>query len=68
MPRLPASGGRYGRMARRVYPLALEAWRRWERLTPEEKERYRRMVGQAADRGRYAVEQARKRRGPGRGF
>ena len=65
----PLYARRAARAARRLYPLALEAYRRWERLSPEEKERYRRMVRQATDRGRYALEQARRRRGgpPGRG-
>jgi hypothetical protein len=47
--------------ARRLYPLALEAYRRWQRLSPEEKERYMGMMRQAADRGRRVLEQQRRR-------
>jgi hypothetical protein len=45
--------------ARRVWPLALEAWRRWERLPPHEKERYRKM---ASDYAKKAQTARRKRR------
>ena len=38
--------------ARRVWPLALEAWRRWDRLPPREKERYKRMASDYAGRAR----------------
>jgi hypothetical protein len=38
--------------ARRVYPLVLEAYRRWDKLSDDEKERYKRQAklyaGQAA--------------------
>jgi hypothetical protein len=48
--------------ARRVWPLALEAWRRWERLPPHEKERYRKMASDYAKKARTARDQRRKRR------
>lgn len=51
------------RYARRLTPLAMEAYRRWQALTPEEKERYRQQARGYADRGRQAIEQARRRRG-----
>jgi hypothetical protein len=38
------------------------AWERWQKLSPEEKERYKRHAREFADRGRRAVE-ARRRRG-----
>jgi hypothetical protein len=47
----PGSASRATRVrqtARRVWPLALEAWRRWERLSPHEKERYKRMASDYA--------------------
>ena len=49
--------------ARRLWPVALEAWRRWDRLPPSEKERYRRMAGDYARRGRSALDARRARRG-----
>jgi hypothetical protein len=45
--------------ARRVWPLALEAWRRWERLPPHEKERYKRM---ASDYAKKAQSRRKRRR------
>ena len=48
----PLYARRAVRYARRAWPFVLAAYRRWERMTPEEKERYRRAVRQAADRGR----------------
>jgi hypothetical protein len=35
------------RGARRLAPVAIEAYRRWERLTPAEKERYRKRLRDA---------------------
>jgi len=63
----PMAAARAARAARRLAPLAMEAYRRWERLTPAEKERYRQRAKSAADRGRSAFEQAqaRRRRPPG---
>ena len=42
------------RGAKRAAPLLAEVYRRWERLSPEEKERYRK-------RARDTTERARKR-------
>ena len=47
---------------RRLWPLALMAWERWQALSPEQQERYRRQARNYADRGRKAVEQRRKKR------
>ncbi|CAA9513199.1 MAG: hypothetical protein AVDCRST_MAG45-2033 [uncultured Solirubrobacterales bacterium] len=67
MPPVPPRRG-LGRGARRLAPFALEAWRRWQALSPEEKERYRAMARRYADRGRGigrgAVDRARDRRRP----
>ncbi len=52
------------RGARRVWPYVMMAWERWQRLSPDEKERYKRQAKGYADRGRKAVEQRRKRRKP----
>ena len=43
------------------------AYRRWQSMTPEERERYLAMARQYADRGRGAVDQARRRRRGGAG-
>jgi hypothetical protein len=48
--------------ARRVWPLALEAWRRWDRLPPHEKERYRRMASDYAKKAQSARSSRRPRR------
>ena len=50
---------------RRAWPVLLMAWERWQSLSPEEKERYRRQAREYAHRGRSALETAR-RRNPGR--
>lgn len=60
-------GGRFARVsqgARRAWPIALEAWRRWDRLPPHEKERYKRMASDYARRGRDAAASRRARRPP----
>jgi hypothetical protein len=49
--------------ARRAWPIVLAAYRRWEKLTPEEKERYRQSALRTVERGR---EEYRRRR-PGGG-
>ena len=50
----PARFARVTRTARRMWPLAIEAWRRWDRLPPHEKERYRRMASDYAAKARSA--------------
>ncbi len=62
----PPRGGRAGRavvMVRRVTPVVLEAYRRWQKLTPEQRERYTKMAREYAGRGRQAYEQSQRRRG-----
>jgi hypothetical protein len=49
------------RLARRMWPVVLEAYRRWDRLSPAEKERYRKRARDYGRRGRRAVERARGR-------
>ena len=50
------------RAVQRAWPVAVEAWRRWDNLPPHQKERYKRMAADYARRGREA---AAKRRGGG---
>jgi hypothetical protein len=45
-----AGFGSATRTARRLWPVALELYRRWERLPPEQKERYRRLARENAQR------------------
>lgn len=62
----PPRAGRAGKavhMVRRVTPIALEAYRRWQNLTPEQKERYAKMAREYAGRGRKAYDQRQRRRG-----
>jgi hypothetical protein len=54
----PTRIARVRRTVRRVWPLALEGWRRWERLPPHEKERYKRMASEYAKK----AQSARRRR------
>jgi hypothetical protein len=56
-------GGRRGRAlksARRLWPYVLVAWERWQALSPEEKERYKRRAREYAERGREYAERGRK--------
>jgi hypothetical protein len=42
------------------------AWERWQQLSPEEKERYKKQARDFAERGRKAYDERRKRRPPKR--
>ena len=69
LPRGAPPKGRIGRVthtARRLWPVALEAWRRWERLPQHEKDRYRGMAGDAARRGRETLASRRAKRPRGK--
>jgi hypothetical protein len=50
----PSRVARVKQTARRVWPVAVEAWRRWDRLPPKEKERYKRMASDYARKARTA--------------
>ena len=52
---------RAARLARRVAPVAAEAYRRWNALTPQEKERYKARARGYAERGRDVAKRARRR-------
>ena len=70
MARTQRPVGRAGRArgaargARRVWPYVLMAWERWQSLSPEEKERYKKQARGYAQRGRSALEAQRKRGRP----
>lgn len=54
-------GGKAVTNARRMWPYVLMAWERWQSLSPEQKERYKRQAREYAERGRRALEQQRRR-------
>ena len=55
----PARRGGRGRgaarTARRAWPYLVMAWERWQSLTPEERDRYKRRARGYAERGRAAL-------------
>ena len=57
----PGRLSRAARGARRLWPFVLMAWERWQKLSPEEKERYKARARDYAERGRRAVEARRRR-------
>ena len=61
-----AGGMRVVKVARRVAPVAAEAYRRWQALSPAEKERYKQRARAVAARGqqigREALARAEKQR------
>jgi hypothetical protein len=61
----PLYARRAYRYARRAWPFVLAAYRRWERMTPEEKERYKRTAQQTVQRGRTVYRERMPRRGGG---
>jgi hypothetical protein len=67
MTRLPRSGAGRGRAARaahgarRLWPYVLMAWERWQAMSPEDKERYKRQARDYAQRGRKLLDERRRR-------
>ena len=49
------------RAAKRAWPVVLGAYKRWEALSPAEKERYRQMATKYARRGQETIAKRRKR-------
>lgn len=54
------------RQLRRLWPYVLMAWERWQAMSPEEKERYKRHARDYAQRGKKMMDERRKRRPPKR--
>jgi hypothetical protein len=52
------------RGARRVWPYVLMAWERWQSLSPEEKERYKKQARGYFQQGKRALDAQRKKRPP----
>ena len=71
-PRRLAGTGRAARArgavrgARRAWPYVLMAWERWQSLSDEEKERYKKQARGYLDRSRQALDAQRRRRPPSR--
>jgi hypothetical protein len=59
---MAARGQGLTKAARRAWPVMLMAWERWQNLSPQEKERYKRRARDAADRGWRAIEKQRRKR------
>jgi arylsulfatase A-like enzyme len=49
--------------ARRLWPYFLMAWERWQSLSPDQKERYRRQAREYAERGRKVLDEQRRKGG-----
>jgi len=52
------------RGARRVWPYVLMAWERWQSLSPEEKERYKKRAQGYVKQGKKALDSQRRRPRP----
>ncbi|MBN1528934.1 MAG: hypothetical protein JW895_07730 [Thermoleophilaceae bacterium] len=61
MSKTPVSRrGRAVHNVRRVWPLVLMAWERWQQLPADQKERYKRQAREYAQKGRDAATRRRK--------
>ena len=49
------------RGVRRMWPVVIMAWERWQSLTPEQQERYKRQAREYAQRGKDAAAARRRR-------
>jgi hypothetical protein len=49
------------RNVRRLWPVVLMGWERWQQLPPERKEHYKRQARDYADRGRKAIAERPKK-------
>ena len=70
MARTQKQIGRVGRArgavrgVRRAWPYVLMAWERWQSLSPEEKDRYKKQARQFAERGKKTLDAQRRKRPP----
>jgi hypothetical protein len=53
---------RVTRTGRKLWPLMLMAWERWQKLPQHEKDRYKRQAREYAERGRKAVQQRKRKK------
>ena len=49
------------RNVRRMWPVVMMAWERWQSLSPEQQERYKRQAREYAQRGKDAAARRRRR-------
>ena len=64
MKQLSRGSGRGARALhglRRLWPVVLMAWERWQSLSPDQKERYARQAREYGERGRKALSDRRRR-------
>ncbi len=59
----PGRAGKTAAGLRRMWPFVLMAWERWQSLTDEDKERYKRQARGYAQRGRAMLDEQRRKRG-----
>jgi hypothetical protein len=52
---------RVTRTGRKLWPLMLMAWERWQKLPQHEKDRYLRQAREYADKSRKALQERRRR-------
>jgi hypothetical protein len=50
------------RFSRRAWPFMLMAWERWQKIEPEQRERYLKQARLYAAKGRKAIDQRRPRK------
>jgi hypothetical protein len=55
---------RVTRTGRKMWPLMLMAWERWQKLPQHEKDRYKRQARDYAQRGRRLLDEQRRKRKP----
>jgi hypothetical protein len=55
-------GGKMAHGVRRVWPLVLMGWERWQSLPPERREEYKRQAREYAQRGRDAAAKRKRKR------
>ena len=53
-------GAQAVRHIKRAWPFVLMAWERWQTLSPEEKERYKRRAREYAEKGRQTLSKRRR--------
>jgi len=54
--------GRAAHGARRLWPFVMMAWERWQNLSPEQRERYKRQAREYSQRGRDAAARRKRQR------
>ncbi|HZN90885.1 MAG TPA: hypothetical protein VFB44_18050 [Thermoleophilaceae bacterium] len=58
----PGRGAKAMSNVKRLWPLVLMAWERWQSLPPEQRERYLRQARTYAERGKKSFDERRRRK------